>query len=92
MKKAILMTVICILAGASTCFAQLSDEQKKERKEMLKATKDQLNEAASKTARKEAKKLEKDGWQTAPGALPIEKQLDKSYLMQYEYDNDMYPK
>lgn len=27
-----------------------------------------------------------------PGALPLEKQLDKSYMMQMEYDEDMYPK
>lgn len=92
MKKTILIFTFCLLTGSVTSYAQLSDEQKKERKEMLKASKDQLNETASKVARKEAKKLEKEGWQTAPGVLPIEKQLDKSYLMQYEYDNDMYPK
>ena len=27
-----------------------------------------------------------------PGALPIEKQIDNSYLMQYEYDENMYPR
>jgi hypothetical protein len=36
--------------------------------------------------------LKKEGWTTAPGALPLEKQLDKSYLMQYEFDEDMFPK
>lgn len=92
MRKTILIFVVCLMAGTTTSYAQLSDDQKKERAEMLKASKAQLNEKASKTAQKEAKKLEKEGWQNAPGALPIEKQLDKSYLMQYEYDNDMYPK
>lgn len=29
---------------------------------------------------------------SAPGALPLEKQLDRSYLMQMEYDEDMFPK
>ena len=72
--------------------AQLNKDQLEERKEVLKASKTQLNEKASKEARKEAKSLEKDGWQNAPGALPIEKQLDRSYLMQYEYDAEMYPK
>lgn len=72
--------------------AQISKEQAKERKEIVKASKSQLNEKASKAARKEAKRLKKEGWNTAPGALPLEKQLDKSYLMQYEYDEEMYPK
>ncbi len=92
MKRIILITIICLFTGTTITRAQLSEEQKKERKEIVKASKAQLNEKASKTARDEAKKLKKDGWGTAPGALPIEKQLDKSYLMQYEYDEEMYPK
>ena len=83
---------VCLLSGTTACYAQLTKEQQKERKEMTKASKAQLNEKASKTARSEAKKMKKEGWLTAPGALPIEKQLDKSYMMQYEYDEDMYPK
>lgn len=73
-------------------YAQLSKEQLQERKEIKKLSKAELNEKATKTARKDAKQLQKEGWQTAPGALPIEKQLDKSYLMQMEYDEDMFPK
>lgn len=83
---------VCLMAGTTASYAQLTKEQLKERKETVKASKAQLNEKASKAARKEAKKMEKAGWQAAPGALPIEKQLDKAYLMQYEYDADMYPK
>ena len=64
----------------------------KERKELRKMSKGELNEKATKAARKEAKKLAKEGWASAPGALPIEKQWDKSYLMQMEYDDNMYPK
>ena len=51
-----------------------------------------LKEKASKDARKEAKRLKKEGWEAAPGALPVERQLDKSYMMQQEYDDDMFPK
>lgn len=83
---------VCLLSGTTASYAQLTKEQQKERKEMAKASKAQLNEKASKTARSEAKRMKKEGWQTAPGALPIEKQLDKSYMMQYEYGEDMYPK
>lgn len=72
--------------------AQITREQQKERKAILKSSKSELNYKASKAARKEAKKLKKEGWTTTPGALPLDKQLDKSYLMQYEYGSDMYPK
>ena len=92
MKKVILFIVVCLLSGTTASYAQLTKEQQKERKEIAKSTKSQLNEKATKAARKEAKTLKKEGWQTAPGALPIDKQLDKSYLMQYEYGEDMYPK
>ena len=92
MKKILFIMSLCLLAGTSMSYAQLSKEQLQERKEIKKLSKAELNEKATKTARKDAKKLQKEGWQTAPGALPIEKQLDKSYLMQMEYDEDMFPK
>lgn len=72
--------------------AQITKEQQKERKAIVKSSKSELNAKASKAARKEAKRLKKEGWITTPGALPLEKQLDNSYQMQYEYDSDMYPK
>lgn len=75
-----------------TASAQITKEQRKERKEVAKASKSELTAKATKIARKEAKQMKKEGWQTAPGALPIEKQLDKSYMMQYEYDEGLYPK
>ena len=42
-------------------------------------------------ARKEAKKLEKEGWMVRPGSLPLEQQLAKSFEMQSKTDDDMYP-
>lgn len=92
MRKVLYCITVCLFLGTTYCYGQLSEEQIKERKEVVKTSKAQLNEKASKAAREEAKKLKKAGWDTAPGALPIEKQLDKSYLMQFEYDEDMYPK
>ncbi len=74
-----------------TTVAQSPKEIYKQRQEMRKYSKKQLEEKASKAARKEAKKLEKAGWQVAPGALPLEKQLDRSYLLQNEFDDDMFP-
>lgn len=95
MKKFLVpVCLACLLAAPTTAFAQ-SDEAMallKQREELRKASKSELNEKATKTARKEAKKLEKEGWKIAPGALPLEKQMDKSYLMQMQYDDNMYPK
>lgn len=80
---------LCLTANMT---AQTAKDIRKERQELRKASKSELNAKASKDARKEAKKLTKEGWVTVPGALPLEKQLDKSYMMQTEYDEDMYPK
>lgn len=93
MKKNVIMLVLCLCAlQPVSLLAQSAKDIAKERKEIRKMSKSELNEKASKDARKEAKKLKKQGWTTAPGALPLEKQLDKSYLMQMEYDENMYPK
>lgn len=91
MKKLIFSVVALMLVASATTYAQSSSDQMKERKELAKASKEELNEKASKAATKEAKKLTKEGWKTAPGALPIDKQLDRSYTMQYQYDSDGFP-
>ena len=80
---------LCLTANVT---AQTVKDIRKERQEIRKVSKNDLNEKATKAARKDAKKLTKEGCITAPGALPLEKQLDKSYMMQMEYDEDMYPK
>ena len=80
---------LCLTANMT---AQTAKDIRKESQELRKASKSELNAKASKDAKKEAKKLTKEGWITAPGALPLEKQLDKSYMMQMEYGDDMYPK
>lgn len=91
--KTVKFLLVVMLTGTFTmASAQITKEQKKERQEIYKSSKAQLNEKATKAARKEAKEYAKQGWQVAPGALPLEKQLDRSYLIQMEYDEDMYPK
>lgn len=91
MKK-MLVCVFALFCTATIVSAQSTKDLIKERKELLKASKSELSAKASKAASKEAKKLAKEGWKAAPGALPLEKQLDRSYTMQMEYDEDMYPK
>ena len=84
--------VSLLFSSTITVSAQISKEQLQERKELQKMAKNELKQKASKDARKEAKRLQKDGWQIAPGSLPIEKQLDRVYIMKYEIDDDMFPK
>ena len=92
MKKLFCAIVsLMLLFGATSIFADSVKDQIKERKELAKQSKKELEQKATKAARKEAKKLTKEGWKVAPGALPLEKQLDKSYLMQYQYDADGFP-
>lgn len=91
MKK-ILVLALTLTLTIATLSAQSTKDVVKERKALVKASKSELNDKASKAARKEAKRLKKEGWTTAPGALPLDKQLDRSYLIQYEFDENMYPK
>lgn len=91
MKKIISVLLFLALVGG-TAVAQVDKATLKERQELARASKKELNDKASKAARKEAKRLSKEGWKAAPGALPIEKQLDRSYMMQMEYDQDGFPK
>ena len=50
-----------------------------------------LKEKASKDAKKEAKRLQKEGWTVSPGGLPLEKQVDRLYMFLEDYDDDMEP-
>ena len=62
--------------------------KEKELSEVMKQSKKQLKQRSTKTARQEAKQLKKEGWKTAPGAMPIDKQLDKSYAIQQQYNGN----
>lgn len=92
MRKFMIAAVAFILCGTAVAYAQTTKELKEERKEVAKMTRNEVNKKVTKAARKEAKRLKREDWEVAPGALPIEKQLDRAYAMQYELDNDGYPK
>lgn len=79
--------MVCCIANA-----QSTKETIKERKQIAKLAYSELNAKATKAARTEAKALKKEGWLVAPGQLPLEKQLDKSYSMYYEYEESGLPK
>lgn len=92
MKKLIMVAIsLSIACGAS--FAETDvKEIRKERLEIRKLAKKELSAKVDKITKKEAKRLKKEGWVVSPGALPLEKQLERSYLMEYEYDENLYPK
>lgn len=92
MKIATCTLALALVSVTMPVTAQNYKELAKERKEIRKESKKELNEKASKAAQKEAKKMEKAGWGSAPGALPLERQFDRSYLMQMEYDEEGFPK
>lgn len=91
MKK-LMMVAMALIVAAVAINAQDAKELRKERQEIRKMAKAELKAKVDKSVKKEAKRLAKEGWEVKPGALPLEKQLEKSYLMQYEYDENMFPK
>lgn len=84
MKKLLLVAMSLIMA-CGVSFAQEAKEVLKERQEIAKLAKKELKARSTKEARKEAKKLTKQGFVVFPGDLPLAKQLDRSYMMEYEY-------
>lgn len=91
MNRSIVFALALAMAVPCTTLAQTQRELNKERNEVVKQSKKELNAKVSRATKKEARRLQKDGWLVAPGALPLEKQLEKSYIMQYEYDESGYP-
>ncbi|MCH8231436.1 MAG: hypothetical protein IIB82_02130 [Bacteroidetes bacterium] len=85
MKKilTIMLAAIFLIAAVPTLQAIDKKSEKKARKEMKRK--------AYKAARKEARKFSRAGWYVAPGALPMDKQIEKSWELQYQEDEEGYP-
>lgn len=94
MKKILLFMAFCLGLTFSVSAQSQYDNKAalKAKKRETSAALDQVNKKAPKIARKEAKKYKKQGWLVTPGALPLEKQFERSYVLQYEYDDEGYPK
>ena len=93
MKKLFLLLGVALFATTPLYAQERSQKEiNKEVQALLKMSKQELNEKASKDAAKEAKKLAKEGWAVAPGHLPLAKMLDRSYQMQYQFGEDLLPK
>jgi len=86
MKKVLILGLM--LWSGMSLYAQISEQERKEiiseRKAASKMTEKAVEAKVTKTAKKEAKRLTKQGWQPGPGALPIQKQLDATYRKRVE--------
>lgn len=76
MKKIFLIVLSCLIAGAS--YSQPTQKE-------LRA---ELKDKAIKEARKEAKKMEKDGWSVAVGSIPLAKILENTWMKQVTEDDN----
>ncbi len=85
MKKMRILMMLVVLSLTMSAQGQTKQEKAKQAKA-------ELQEKASKTARKEAKRFKKEGWAVSPGALPMEKQLDRSYMFEMDVDDDLNPR
>lgn len=80
-NKSTLVILLLSLLAISGTMAQDKKELQKE-----------LKDKAIKEARKEAKQIEKAGWYTQPGTLPLEKQIEKAWMQEVDTDDEGYPK
>lgn len=93
MKK-LLVAVLALSVSCSVAFAEgkTRKEIRKERMEIRKWSEKERKTKVDQSIRKEAKRLAKAGWEVKPGAMPLEKQLERSYVMQFEFDENLLPK
>lgn len=81
-----LLVMFMALSLSTSVMAQSSVQAKlKENRAALK------KENVSKDAKKEAKRLKKEGWTVSPGGLPLEKQVDRLYMFLEQADEDLNP-
>lgn len=96
MIRLLIFTALILFGHAEIHAQQLTDEERKEmikeRKSQAKLTAKAVDAKVTKTAKKEAKRLAKEGWKPAPGGLPLENQLDKLYRKRYETTENNNPR
>ena len=83
MKKLILAITLIFVASAIMPVMSQSTAKESEK---------DLGKRSMKMARKDARKKTKEGFYVAPGALPMDKQLEKAFIKQNMEDDKGYPK
>ncbi len=82
MKK-ILVSLLVSLIAVAPMSAQSSISERNQKMINREMAKKEFNEDEVK---KEVKNLKKEGWKSLPGTLPLERQLNESFLLEYEKD------
>ena len=79
-KKLILRLLLLLIAISVTSLssAQMSDRELEK----------EISDRAMKEARKESKKLKREGWKVTQGSMPLEKLLENSWKMQLQVNED----
>lgn len=91
MKKIIIfLMAICMMVPYAE--AQSQKDIRKAYETERKAAEKSLSKKSLKIARKEAKRLKKEGWLVPIGGLPLDKQLERSYIMAEMINDEMLPK
>jgi hypothetical protein len=85
MKTMKFLAVLALLSFSMNTMAQNAFQKK------VKENKAALKEKASKDAKDEAKRMKKEGWTVSPGALPLEKQIDRYYAYIEQTDDELNP-
>lgn len=85
MRKLVLLIALMMagLVAMPTIDAVAKNPDKKEER--------QIRKKAAKKSRKEARRYRRKGWYVAPGALPMDKQIEKAWVLQYKEDENGYP-
>ncbi len=82
MKRILFLILIAgIILPAGSIYAQQTE------KELKKEIKDK----AIREARKEAKRMKRDGWYVPPGSLPLDKIIENAWMRQYAEDDNGNP-
>lgn len=76
MKKIFVVIIVCLIA-VSASSQQTTKELRKE-----------LKDKAIREARREASKMEKDGWTVAMGSIPMAKVLENTWMKQVQEDEN----
>ncbi|MEO9803682.1 MAG: hypothetical protein ABJF04_10565 [Reichenbachiella sp.] len=79
--RIVMLALVCSMMAYAPAEAQVNK----------KPLKKEIKKKAVKEARKEAKKYSKQGYTTAPGALPMAKQIETAWMRQYEVDEEGFP-
>ncbi len=91
-----LFAAICLTVFAGIASAQIYTDNQltarmaeiEQNKKMAQLTQKVIDKKVLNDAKKQAKRLKKEGWKESPGSLPMEKQLTNMLLKRYERVND----